>query len=1305
MGVSDGQYAPERVELKGYLAEFRDALEEEIRDIEKNGQSITSLAGGRRIGNRGLEFWYRFSVEYAPSIPADTPATLLIGRDRFDVTVISFEENSITISSTVQLPDHIGRAQLENGATELMRRLIKRIEENATKKNPAGEHMLDCKDGVYPAKQIRSHDNLVFDPVYNEELKRAIKTALEYDITYIWGPPGTGKTMVIGRIAGELFQRGRSVLVVSHTNTAVDGAIEKTDEEYSKRHTTDAADYPILRLGTPSRLLPERVLLKTHVTKLGEKLVEKKQKLENEQAKKNAEIGRMLDLLKKDTWVKGNKLGQIKETLYNIANLEKQESDIKQRIESINTELQLIKENCPKYREYCALAKDYSILEKEYRSACDRLSEAETIIEESPRCIQEALDEVKKHDIYTALREKEETHMSIQFLNKEISKAISNIERLSSEKNQIDVRRNEATQKIAKYELKSSFAKVFSGKGAINEARSCMQESEIRLQQIESELQRTLELEQRYKDEINELSILKEQIKAVKPSNTVSYWEGEADTLQKKNKKAKEEREALLLSKSRLEDRLPKLEAQCNAAKVPFDSFKELDKDRQTAEGGLKRIKDTIMRAHSRCQQQLSEEYSQCSAFSDIAKGGSNKELFDILCTQLNMVRNEVKGCNPEELQKHIAQLEKELNSVSKQMDEIREKLLELEKQAVMKASIIGCTLAKSYLSDVLRQRTFDTVILDEASMASIPALWCAGYLAVNCFVIVGDFLQLPPIVLASTPMARKWLGKDIFYHSGMQAKAKGTNEIPVNFVMLDRQYRMESDIADISNMYYGQYKRLRSDDIATCRIEGRQNFYKWCSEKENAPHVHLIDTESLHAWVTGVRRPKGHSRLNCFSAAVDVDLAFSLLKNKLLALDPNTAKPVTESSILIVAPYKPHVKRLSKLIELEYRNRGFKEDLNYIRAGTIHSFQGSEADIVIFDLVIDEPHWKANLFMTESGINDDLRKMFNVAITRAKYQLFIVGNFAYCQKHAKNNALSDLLNKLILKNRLEKIDAKQLFPNITFSRQTDVLCTNIHAYKHILCREASFDAYFMEDIRSFKQRLIIYSPFITESRLCCLLPHFADAVSAGKQIIVVTKTVSERNKGEVGSYQKCEEELRSIGVSVLHKKGMHEKLIFVDSEALWIGSLNALSYTGLTGEIMYRLEDATQTKEHEDIYYIESICDAVDHSYEQKCPICNNEMVIRDCSDGGIYWKCINCDYSRNYLQQYPKDGIMRCKCGAEYVFSMKKEPRWVCSKDPHHYQTIHRSDLLLNKMAALIPTKADRERVNAYFDSHKGE
>ena len=713
----------------------------------------------------------------------------------------------------------------------------------------------------------------------------------------------------------------------------------------------------------------------------------------------------------------------------------------------------------------------------------------------------------------------------------------------------------------------------------------------------------------------------------------------------------------------------------------------------------LKKIQDLQSQENNKCTKLLERERSLCYSFFYNETPTENSELVDELGKLFTSVKIELASVDTTAIRKEKENAEKKLADNYQQLDGIKQKLQELEQQAIMKAEVIGATLTKSYLSDILRARKFDTVILDEASMASIPALWCASYLAEKNIVVVGDFLQLPPIVIAKTPMAQKWLGKDIFYHSGMQACAKDKENCLNNFIMLNDQFRMESDIADIANMYYGAYGGLISHDTDKFRVAEREKFYEWYSGKKTKRNIHLVDTESLHAWVTGVPQGKNHSRLNCFSAAVDVDLAFKLLENKLDDLDPKTAEPAKKAIVLIVTPYKPQTKQINQLIELEYRNRGFKENLNLICAGTIHSFQGSEADIVIFDLVVDEPHWKANLFMPGKEINDDLRKMFNVAVTRAKFKLYIVGNFAYCQKLAKNNALSELLDKLLIKNRIPKMDAKELLPKITFSRQTNFSVDENHALKTTACREDSFNDYFTADIKSFKKRLIIYSPFITEARLSTLLPAFADAINSGKEIIVVTKSLSDRGKRELAQYKKCEKELRDIGINIIHKKRMHEKLIFIDSEAVWIGSLNALSFTGFTGEVMQRHADRKITAEYEKLFDIEHLYEVVQNSHEQKCPVCGEEMQARESSDGGIYWECIKGDYSRNNTQQYPVDGILRCKCGAPYTFAMKNEPRWVCTKNPKHYQKMRQNDLRLEKMAALIPTKEERIKVEQYF------
>lgn len=100
---------PEKIPLNGRLSEFRQALEEEIDEVKKSGASSTLLNNGQKMEGRNGEYWYRFDVEYLPNLPADTPCKLKIGNEQFDVTVISFEDNSLMLSSKIALPDTLGK--------------------------------------------------------------------------------------------------------------------------------------------------------------------------------------------------------------------------------------------------------------------------------------------------------------------------------------------------------------------------------------------------------------------------------------------------------------------------------------------------------------------------------------------------------------------------------------------------------------------------------------------------------------------------------------------------------------------------------------------------------------------------------------------------------------------------------------------------------------------------------------------------------------------------------------------------------------------------------------------------------------------------------------------------------------------------------------------------------------------------------------------------------------------------------------------------------------------------------------------
>src|SRR3972149_727283 len=135
----------------------------------------------------------------------------------------------------------------------------------------------------------------------NADQMLAVRRSLGSDTTYVWGPPGTGKTMTLARIVEAHYRTGRSVLLVSHTNIAVDTALERVAErlkgEPEFHQGLVIRQGPVVKEELRKRFGPQ-VILEEIVARLGEALRREKDQLAREAAPLETEERALVGALK-----------------------------------------------------------------------------------------------------------------------------------------------------------------------------------------------------------------------------------------------------------------------------------------------------------------------------------------------------------------------------------------------------------------------------------------------------------------------------------------------------------------------------------------------------------------------------------------------------------------------------------------------------------------------------------------------------------------------------------------------------------------------------------------------------------------------------------------------------------------------------------------------------------------------------------------------------------------------------------------------------------------------------------------------
>lgn len=330
------------------------------------------------------------------------------------------------------------------------------------------------------------------------------------------------------------------------------------------------------------------------------------------------------------------------------------------------------------------------------------------------------------------------------------------------------------------------------------------------------------------------------------------------------------------------------------------------------------------------------------------------RDLSRALSSEESKVRREALG-------KRLEAVRAALAEVRKQIDAALDKL-------VAESRVLAATLSRSAIDPRVQTWPAEALFLDEASMAPFPFFALAAtFPGRRRCAVFGDFRQLPPIVQSKSKGALRWLGRDAFEIAGVVERID--SDLPEERVtLLDVQYRMAPPIAEIvSRASYGG--RLRSGEGA-----GLPRGPVPVADPWRGSSVVFADTTYLGAACLADSIPGSFSRVNPLNALLAVDLAGRL-------------RSANVEQVAVTTPYRAQARLLDRLLKRPDRSES-------VRAVTIHRFQGGERDLVILDLA-DAPPQKGPSRLTDRD-PDLARRLLNVALSRARWKLIVVGAFDY---------------------------------------------------------------------------------------------------------------------------------------------------------------------------------------------------------------------------------------------------------------------------------------------------------------------
>ena len=282
----------------------------------------------------------------------------------------------------------------------------------------------------------------------------------------------------------------------------------------------------------------------------------------------------------------------------------------------------------------------------------------------------------------------------------------------------------------------------------------------------------------------------------------------------------------------------------------------------------------------------------------------------------------------------------------------------------------------------------FHVAIIDEASQILEPQI--IGLLPrFDKFVMIGDHNQLATIVLQDPLLSET--GESLLREAGIlncrdslferllrQCSEKGWQHA---YAQLTLQGRMHEDIARFPATWFYSGGLLSANEWQSS---------EWnLACRSDHPMEYCVATERTVFFSTEkINQTSSTGKFNETEATVIVELLLSIRKiyeENGIQFDPG--------NIGIIAPYRNQIALIRhRLSESDL------QDSEKIMIDTVERFQGSQRDVIILSFCVNNPGQLD--YLTNLNHDGTVDRKLNVAITRARHQLFLIGNAGILQSH-----------------------------------------------------------------------------------------------------------------------------------------------------------------------------------------------------------------------------------------------------------------------------------------------------------------